>query len=127
MNLELLQEELYKILSVGNNVYLGNLPVRDEDDNDLDYLNKTYITYSLNNIEDLNYKDSIILEIEVVSALSNKISVQAKAIEIDGLLKGEWIENCNAKIIRSNVYFISFDDLENDRALITLNYKIYKY
>ena len=127
MDLKLLQQELYKLLSEGNNLYLDYLPIKDENDNELDYLNNTYITYSLKNIEDLGYKDSIILEIEVVSDLSNKIDVQAKALYIDKLLNNTWIESCNSKIIRSNIYFMTFDDLENKKSLVTLSYKILKY
>lgn len=126
--MELLQEELYKLLSsCSDNVYLDYLPATDENDNELDYLNNSYINYSLKNIEDLAYKDSIILEVEVVSSLSNKIQVQAKAIEIDKLLNKTWIESCNSKIIRSNVYFMPFDDLEDKQSLVTLSYKIFKY
>ena len=105
----------------------NQLTVIDENGNELDYLNSTYITYSLKNIEDLGYKDSIILEIEVVSDLSNKIDVQTKAFDIDKLLSNAWIENSSSKIIRSNVYFMSFDDLENKKSLVTLSYKILKY
>ncbi|MBS4956567.1 MAG: hypothetical protein KHZ99_05920 [Clostridium sp.] len=126
--MELLQEELYKLLSsCSDNVYLDYLPATDENDNELDYLNNIYINYSLKNIEDLAYKDSIILEIEVVSNLINKIKVQSKAVEVDKLLKNCWIENCYSKIIRSNVYFITFDDLESKQSMVTLSYKIYKY
>ena len=126
--MELLQEELYKVISsCSDNVYLDYLPTTDENDNELDYLNNIYINYSLKNIEDLAYKDSIILEIEVVSGLMNKIKVQAKAVDVDKLLSGSWIKNCNAKVIRSNVYFMSFDDLENKQSMGTLSYKIYKY
>ena len=126
--MELLQEELYKLISSSsNNVYLDYLPTADENDNELDYLNNIYINYSLKNIEDLAYKDSIILEIEVVSGLMNKIKVQAKAVDVDKLLSGSWIKNCNAKVIRSNVYFMPFDDLENKQSMVTLSYKIYKY
>lgn len=126
--MEVLQEELYKLISsCSNNVYLDYLPTTDENDNELDYLNNIYINYSLKNIEDLAYKDSIILEIEVVSGLMNKIKVQAKAVDVDKLLSGSWIKNCNAKVIRSNVYFMSFDDLENKQSMVTLSYKIYKY
>ena len=116
--MELLQEELYKVISsCSDNVYLDYLPTTDENDNELDYLNNIYINYSLKNIEDLAYKDSIILEIEVVSSLMNKIKVQVKAVELDKLLSGSWIENCCSKIIRSNVYFMPFDDLENNKTL----------
>lgn len=126
--MELLQEELYKVISsCSDNVYLDYLPTTDENDNELDYLNNIYINYSLKNIEDLAYKDSIILEIEVVSSLMNKIKVQAKAVDVDKLLSGSWIKNCNAKVIRSNVYFMPFDDLENKQSMVTLSYKIYKY
>lgn len=126
--MELLQEELYKLISsCSDNVYLDYLPTTDENDNELDYLNNIYINYSLKNIEDLVYKDSIILEIEVVSGLMNKIKVQAKAVDVDKLLSGSWIKNCNAKVIRSNVYFMPFDDLENKQSMVTLSYKIYKY
>lgn len=126
--MELLQEELYRLISsCSDNVYLDYLPTTDKNDNELDYLNNIYINYSLKNIEDLAYKDSIILEIEVVSSLMNKIKVQAKAVEVDKLLSGLWIENCCSKIIRSNVYFMPFDDLENKQSMITLSYKIYKY
>lgn len=127
MDLKLLQQEIYKILSIDNNLYLDYLPIKDENDNELDYLNNTYITYSLKNIEYLEYKDSIILEIEVVSDLSNKIKVQAKAFDIDKLLNNAWIDNCSSKIIRSNIYFMPFDDLENKKSLVTLSYKILKY
>lgn len=126
--MKLLQEELYRLISsCSDNVYLDYLPAIDENDNELDYLNNIYINYSLKNIEDLGYKDSIILEIEVVSSLINKIKVQSKAVEVDKLLSGLWIENCDSKIIRSNVYLIPFDDLENKQCMITLSYKIYKY
>ena len=86
--MELLQEELYKVISsCSDNVYLDYLPTTDENDNELDYLNNIYINYSLKNIEDLAYKDSIILEIEVVSSLMNKIKVQAKAVDVDKFIK----------------------------------------
>ena len=126
--MKLLQEELYRLISsCSDNVYLDYLPATDENDNELDYLNNIYINYSLKNIEDLGYKDSIILEIEVVSSLINKIKVQSKAVDVDKLLKNCWIKNCNSKVIRSNVYLIPFDDLENKQCMITLSYKIYKY
>ena len=126
--MELLQEELYKLISsCSDNVYLDYLPTTDQSYNELDYLNNIYINYSLKNIEDLAYKDSIILEIEVVSSLINKIKVQSNAVEVDKLLSGLWIENCNSKVIRSNVYFMTFDDLENKQSMVTLSYKIYKY
>ena len=127
MDLKLLQQEIYKILSIDNNLYLDYLPIEDENGNELDYLNSTYITYSLKNIEDLGYKDSIILEIEVVSDLSNKIKVQAKALDIDKLLNNTWVDKCSSKIIRSNVYYMPIDDLENKKSLVTLSYKILKY
>ena len=42
--MELLQEELYKLLSsCSDNVYLDYLPATDENDNELDYLNNIYI------------------------------------------------------------------------------------
>ena len=128
MDLELLQKELYKILSLSSsNLYLDYLPTNDESDKELDYLQNIYCTYALKNIEDMVYKDSILLEVEVVSSLMNKIEVQKKAIDIDKLLNNEWIDNCNSKIIRSNIYFMSFDDLEDNKALVILNYKIFKY
>lgn len=123
-----LQQEIYKLISVnGNNVYSDFLPSEDENDIDLDYSKNIYITYFLKNIEDLGYKDSIILELEVISNIENRTSVRDKALELDKLLNDTYIEKCDSKIIRSNVYFMPFNDLKDSKALITLSYKILKY
>lgn len=123
-----LQQEIYKLISVnGNNVYSDFLPSKDENDIDLDYSKNLYITYSLKNIEDIGYKDSILLDVEVISSLENRLNVRDKALELDELLKDTYIEKCDSKIIRSNVYFMPFNDLEDSKALITLSYKILKY
>ena len=122
-----LQQEIYKLISVNNNVYSDFLPSKDENDIDLDYSRNIYITYGLKNIEDLGYKDSIILELEVISNIENRTSVRDKALELDKLLTDTYIEKCDSKIIRSNVYFMPFNDLEDSKALITLSYKILKY
>lgn len=122
-----LQQEIYKLISVNNNVYSDFLPSKDENDIDLDYSRNIYITYGLKNIEDLGYKDSIILELEVISNIENRTSVRDKALELDKLLNDTYIEKCDSKIIRSNVYFMPFNDLEDSKALITLSYKILKY
>lgn len=126
--MKLLQEEIYKLISIdGNNVYSDYLPSKDVDNNELDYIRNIYITYGLKNIEDLGYKDSIILELEVISNIENRTSVRDKALELDKLLNDTYIEKCDSKIIRSNVYFMPFNDLEDSKALITLSYKILKY
>lgn len=123
-----LQQEIYKLISVnGNNVYSDFLPSEDENDIDLDYSKNIYITYILKNIEDIGYKDSILLDVEVISSLENRLNVRDKALELDELLKDTYIEKCDSKIIRSNVYFMPFNDLEDSKALITLSYKILKY
>ena len=123
-----LQQEIYKLISIDdNNVYSDYLPSKDVDNNELDYSRNIYITYSIKNIEDLGYKDSIILELEVISNIENRTSVRDKALELDKLLNDTYIEKCDSKIIRSNVYFMPFNDLEDSKALITLSYKILKY
>lgn len=127
MDLSLLQQEIYKIISINNNVFLDYLPLKDENNRELDYSKNIYITYTLKNIENLGYKNAIILELEVISNLDNRTKVQAKALELDKLLNYIFIDNCNAKIIRSNVYYMPFNDLEENKALVTLSYKILKY
>lgn len=123
MDLDLLEQEIYTLISEGNEVYPNYLPL-----DDLNYLNNTYVTYSLDNIENLaTYKDSILLELQVVSGLDNYTNVQSKAIELDSILKDKWIENCNSKIIRSNIYYMPLKDLEENKFIVTLNYKILKY
>lgn len=127
MDLELLQKELYKILSTIAKTYADSLPLKDINENELNYVRNTYITYSLKNIEDLGYKDSILLDVEVVSGSLNKLKVQDSAIKTDLLLNRKWIESCNAKLVRSNIYFMPFLDEEEDKFVVTLSYKILKY
>lgn len=123
-----LQQEIYKLISVnGNNVYSDFLPSKDENDIDLDYSKNLYITYSLKNIEDIGYKDSILLDVEVISSLENRLNVRDKALELDELLKDTYIEKCDSKIIRNNVWYMPFNDLEDRKSMVTLSYKIFKY
>ncbi len=126
--MKLLQQEIYKLISIDdNNVYSDYLPLKDENDIDLDYSRNTYIAYILKNIEGLIYKDSIMLDVEITSALENRLKIRDKAIEIDKLLNNTYISNCDSKIIRSNVWYIPFNDLEEKKAMVTLSYKIFKY
>lgn len=122
-----LQEEIYKLISNGNNVYSDYLPSKDENDIPLDYSRNIYISYALKNIEDLNYKNAMMLDVEVISNLENRLKVRDKAIEIDKLLKDTYISNCDSKVIRSNVWYIPFNDLEEKKSMVTLSYKIFKY
>lgn len=123
-----LQQEIYKLISVNNNVYSDFLPSKDENDIDLDYSKNLYITYSLKNIEDIgDNENSIILELEVISNIENRTYVRDKALELDKILNYVYIDKYDSKIIRSNVWYIPFNDLEDNKALVTLSYKILKF
>lgn len=128
MDLILLQQEIYKTLfKITNNIYADYLPSNDENDKELDYFNNVYVVYSLRDIEDMGYKNNITLEIEVVSSLNNKGRVYTEALKIDKSLNNLYIENVNGKLVHPNVFFIPLDDLEEKKAIVTLNYKIFIY
>lgn len=120
-----LKKELYKLLDINNNnkVFLDFIPPKDENDNELDYSN-IFITYSLGDIKDLGHRQIIYLDIEIISKLDNRSNCEEKAKEIDSILNNSYIKNCNAKIIRDDIYYNKLNDLEEDKTIIKLNYMI---
>lgn len=119
-----LKKELYKLLNVNSNmVFLDFIPPKNEKDEELDY-NNIFITYSLGNIEDLGDRQIIYLDIEIISKLDNRNLCEEKAEEIDSILNNTYIKNCNAKIVRDNIYFNKLNDLEENKAIVRLNYII---
>ena len=71
MDLRRISGDIYKILE-GFNVFLDELPCKDENGTELDYINNIYATYSLGSISDFYYKNIIDLEIQVVTDNVNK-------------------------------------------------------
>lgn len=126
MDLDQLKIEIYKLLS-SYNTYANYLPSKDEEDKELDYFNNVYVAYSLKDIEDMGYKNNISLEIQIVSSLDNKDKTENIALEIDKIFNGLYIENVDSKFIHPNIFYIPLDDLEDKKAIITLQYKIFIY
>lgn len=126
MDLDQLKIEIYKLLS-SYNTYANYLPSKDEEDKELDYFNNVYVVYSLKDIEDMGYKNNISLEIQIVSSLDNKDKTENIALEIDKIFNGLYMENVDSKFIHPNIFYIPLDDLEDKKAIITLQYKIFIY
>lgn len=126
MDLDQLKIEIYKLLS-SYNIYANYLPSKDEEDKELDYFNNVYVVYSLKDIEDMGYKNNISLEIQIVSSLDNKDKTENIALEIDKIFNGLYMENVDSKFIHPNIFYIPLDDLEDKKAIITLQYKIFIY
>ncbi|MGL5328252.1 MAG: hypothetical protein ACRDD7_03215 [Peptostreptococcaceae bacterium] len=120
MNLRLLQEEVYGLIS-SYNAYADYLPT------ECDFINNIYLTYSLGSISGNGYRNEIPLTIQVISCLDNKLDCQSLAFNIDKILHKNYIASCNAIIAHPNVWFVPLSDLEEDKEIITLQYYIYKY
>lgn len=121
MNLDLLKEEIYSLLS-NYNTYANYLPLKDEEGKDLDYLNNIYVTYKLLEIRDMVYKNEIPLEIQVISNKINKDKIDKISIEIDQILNKKVLTK--ARVVRQNVWLVPFFDIEEENEYITLQYYI---
>ncbi|MDU1584907.1 MAG: hypothetical protein E6860_05095 [Clostridium sp.] len=121
MNLDLLKEEIYSLLS-NYNTYANCLPLKDEEGKDLDYLNNIYVTYKLLEIRDMVYKNEIPLEIQVISNKINKDKIDKISIEIDQILNKKVLTK--ARVVRQNVWLVPFFDIEEENEYITLQYYI---
>ncbi len=121
MNLDLLKEEIYSLLS-NYKTYANYLPLKDEEGKDLDYLNNIYVTYKLLEIRDMVYKNEIPLEIQVISNKINKDKIDKISIEIDQILNKKVLTK--ARVVRQNVWLVPFFDIEEENEYITLQYYI---
>lgn len=124
MNLKLIEDEIYNVIvTLSNNVFLDELPLKDELGKELDYINKVYVTYRLLDIDNGSYRDNIFLEVQVVSNKENKIQSQDLAINLDKKLNRTILSE--SRIIRQNAWFIPATI--DDKYYATLQYYVLNY
>lgn len=122
MDLELLQMEIYDLLK-DYNTFLDEIPLLDENNKELDYQNKIYISYCFRGISDGMYRKDISLDINLVTNTKNKISLQKQAIEIDEKLNRKMLTN--SRIVRQNGWYVNFK--EDEKENIILQYFLITY
>lgn len=123
MSLKVNNKEIYKLLNEFN-VYIDELPVKDEENRELDYLNNVYVTYTIKNARDSVYKNIFDLELKVITHKKNKFDAQEVAITIDSILNKKVLNA--ARITRKNAWLVLFID-EDDKQNIVLQYDLNKF
>ncbi len=123
MSLKVNNKEIYKLLNEFN-VYIDELPVKDEENRELDYLNNVYVTYTIKNARDSVYKNIFDLELQVITHKKNKFDAQEVAITIDSILNKKVLNA--ARITRKNAWLVLFID-EDDKQNIVLQYDLNKF
>lgn len=106
------------------NVYIDELPLKDENGKKLDYLKNIYVTYSIKNASDFTYKDIFDLELQVITDKTNKFDAQVVAMAIDSKLNKKVLTA--ARITRKNAWLVQFVD-EEDKQNIVLQYDLNKF
>lgn len=106
------------------NVYIDELPLKDENGKKLDYLKNIYVTYSIKNASDFTYKDIFDLELQVITDKTNKFDAQEVAMAIDSKLNKKVLTA--ARITRKNAWLVQFVD-EEDKQNIVLQYDLNKF
>ena len=106
------------------NVYIDELPLKDENGKKLAYLKNIYVTYSIKNASDFTYKDIFDLELQVITDKTNKFDAQEVAMAIDSKLNKKVLTA--ARITRKNAWLVQFVD-EEDKQNIVLQYDLNKF
>ena len=106
------------------NVYIDELPLKDENGKKLNYLENIYVTYSIKNARDSTYKDIFDLELQVITDKTNKFDAQEVAMAIDSKLNKKVLTA--ARITRKNAWLVQFIDDENKQN-IALQYDLNKF
>ena len=106
------------------NVYIDELPLKDENGKKLNYLENIYVTYSIKNARDSTYKDIFDLELQVITDKTNKFDAQEVAMAIDSKLNKKVLTA--ARITRKNAWLVQFVD-EEDKQNIVLQYDLNKF
>ena len=106
------------------NVYIDELPLKDENGKKLDYLKNIYVTYSIKNASDFTYKDIFDLELQIITDKKNKFDAQEVAMTIDSKLNKKVLTA--ARITRKNAWLVQFID-EEDKQNIVLQYDLNKF
>ena len=106
------------------NVYIDELPLKDENGKKLDYLKNIYVTYSIKNASDFTYKDIFDLELQVITDKTNKFDAQEVAMAIDSKLNKKVLTA--ARITRKNAWLVQFIDDENKQNIV-LQYDLNKF
>lgn len=106
------------------NVYIDELPLKDENGKKLNYLENIYVTYSIKNASDFTYKDIFDLELQVITDKTNKFDAQEVAMAIDSKLNKKVLTA--ARITRKNAWLVQFIDDENKQNIV-LQYDLNKF
>ena len=106
------------------NVYIDELPLKDENGKKLDYLKNIYVTYSIKNASDFTYKDIFDLELQIITDKKNKFDAQEVAMTIDSKLNKKVLTA--ARITRKNAWLVQFIDDENKQNIV-LQYDLNKF
>lgn len=106
------------------NVYIDELPLKDENGKKLNYLENIYVTYSIKNASDSTYKDIFDLELQVITDKKNKFDAQDVAMRIDAILNKKVLNT--ARITRKNAWLVQFIDDEHKQNIV-LQYDLNKF
>ena len=106
------------------NVYIDELPLKDENGKKLNYLENIYVTYSIKNASDFTYKDIFDLELQVITDKTNRFDAQEVAMAIDSKLNKKVLTA--ARITRKNAWLVQFIDDENKQNIV-LQYDLNKF
>lgn len=106
------------------NVYIDELPLKDENGKKLNYLENIYVTYSIKNARDSTYKDIFDLELQVITDKTNKFDAQEVAMAIDSKLNKKVLTA--ARITRKNAWLVQFIDDEHKQNIV-LQYDLNKF
>lgn len=123
MGLKTVSKEVYKLLD-DFNAYMDELPLKDEREQELNYLDNIYVTYSFKGASDGSYKDVVDLEVQVITNKKNKFEAQKIANLINNRLNKKKLTN--ARITKKNAWYVDFVD-EDDKENIILQYNLDKY
>ena len=123
MSLKVNCKEIYKLLNEFN-VYIDELPLKDENGKKLDYLKNIYVTYSIKNASDFTYKDIFDLELQIITDKKNKFDAEEVAMRIDAILNKKVLNT--ARITRKNAWLVQFIDDEHKQNIV-LQYDLNKF
>lgn len=123
MSLKVNCKEICSLLNEFN-VYIDELPLKNEEGKKLDYLKNIYVTYSIKNASDFTYKNIFDLELQVVTNKANKFNAQEVAMKIDTILNKKVLTD--ARITRKNAWLVQFIDDENKQNVV-LQYDLNKF
>ena len=123
MDLKDISGGIYRILDCFN-TYIDELPLKDENGKELNYLDNIYVTYSFKGASDKVYKNIFDLEVQVITDKKNKFEAQEVARIIDSRLNKTHLNG--ARITKKNAWLVEFIDEENKQNII-LQYDLNKF